>query len=171
MGQTLTVSHQATSVIRTLAGQIALGIYALLLAVSGLIGYVKERSRLSLIAGSIAAVVAVIARRLSVRNNRWGIPLGVLLSFVVLLVCSYRSRGERSKVRLRDHEGELLGKSMQNELLFIVSGMVLGVLAAVRSGGLTLRGLLAFGLFGVLAAISLIKWLRSEPWLSRERRR
>jgi uncharacterized membrane protein (UPF0136 family) len=49
-----------------MAGQIALGIYALLLAVSGLIGYVKEGSQLSLIAGSIAAVVASIALRLSV---------------------------------------------------------------------------------------------------------
>ena len=87
---------------RTLAGQIALGIYALLLAAGGLIGYVKEGSRLSLIAGSISAGVAVIALRLSIANNRWGIPLGILLSSVVLLVCSARSRRERSQVRLRE---------------------------------------------------------------------
>jgi uncharacterized membrane protein (UPF0136 family) len=148
-------------VISTLAGQIALGIYAALLAVSGLIGYVKERSRLSLLAGSIAAVVAVIALRLSVTNNRWGVPLGVLLSFVVLLVCSYRFRRERRKVRLRDHEGQLLGKSMQNELLLIASGLVLCVLGTVPRAGLTPRGLLGFGIFGVLAVIFLVKWIRS----------
>ena len=155
------MSRWATGVIKTLAGQIALGIYALLLAVSGLIGYVRDGSRLSLIAGSLAAVVAVIALRLSVMNDRWGLPLGVLLSFVVLLICSYRSRRERSKVRLRDHEGQLLGKSIQNELLFIASGLVLSVLAAVQGVGLTPRGFLGFGLFGVLAVMFLVKWIRS----------
>jgi uncharacterized membrane protein (UPF0136 family) len=148
-------------VIRTLAGQIALGIYALLLAVSGMIGYVKHGSRLSLIVGSIAAVVAGIALRLSVTNSPWGIRLGVFLSIVVLFVCSYRYRRERNKVRLRDHEGELLGKSMQNELLFIISGLVLSVLGTVQSVGFTFNQLFGFGIFGVLAVIFLVKWIRS----------
>ena len=144
-----------------MAGQIALGIYALLLAPGGLIGYVKEGSRLSLIAGSISAGVAVIALRLSIANNRWGIPLGMLLSSVVLLVCSARSRRERSQVRLRDHEGELLGKSMQNQLLFIVSGLVVCVLGTVQSVKLTSRALLGVSIFGVLAVVFLVKWIRS----------
>jgi uncharacterized membrane protein (UPF0136 family) len=144
-----------------LAGQVALGVYALLLTVSGVVGYVKEGSRLTLLACSVAAAVAVLALRLSVTNNRWGVLLGVFLSFVVLLVCSHRARRERSRVRLRDQEGQLLGKSMQNELMLIASGLVLSVLAAVQGAGLTHRGLLLFVLFGVMAVLFLLKWIRS----------
>jgi uncharacterized membrane protein (UPF0136 family) len=98
-----------------LVGQITLGIYALLLAVGGLIGYIKAGSRPSLIAGSLSALAALVALGLSIGNNRLGIPLGLLLSIALFVLFGYRYA-----VKTR--------KFMPSGLLAIASLVVLGVM-------------------------------------------
>jgi len=98
-----------------LVGQITLGIYALLLAVGGVMGYIKAGSRPSLIAGSLSAVAALVALGLSIGNNRLGIPLGLLLSIALFVLFGYRYA-----VKTR--------KFMPSGLLAIASLVVLGVM-------------------------------------------
>ena len=99
-------------------GQITLGIYALLLAVGGVIGYVKAGSRPSLIAGSISALAALLALGLSIGNNRLGIPLGLILSIALFVLFGYRYA-----VKTR--------KFMPSGLLAVASLVVLAVMFLV----------------------------------------
>lgn len=101
-----------------LVGQITLGIYALLLAVGGLIGYLKAGSRPSLIAGSLSALTAIGALALSVGNYRLGIPLGLILSITLFVLFGYRYA-----VKTR--------KFMPSGLLAIASLVVLAVMFLV----------------------------------------
>jgi uncharacterized membrane protein (UPF0136 family) len=102
----------------SIVGQVTLGIYAVLLAVGGLIGYLKANSRASLIAGSISALAAITALGLSIGNSRWGIPLGLILSIVLFLLFGYRYA-----VKTR--------KFMPSGLLAVVSLVVLAVMFLV----------------------------------------
>jgi uncharacterized membrane protein (UPF0136 family) len=99
-------------------GQVTLGIYALLLAVGGVIGYVKAGSRPSLIAGSISALAALLALGLSVGNNRLGVPLGLILSIALFVLFGYRYA-----VKTR--------KFMPSGLLAVASLVVLAVMFLV----------------------------------------
>ena len=102
----------------SIVGQITLGIYAVLLAVGGLIGYLKASSRASLIAGSISALAAFTALGLSMGSSRWGTPLGLILSIVLFLLFGYRYA-----VKTR--------KFMPSGLLAVVSLVVLAVMFLV----------------------------------------
>jgi uncharacterized membrane protein (UPF0136 family) len=99
-------------------GQVTLGIYSLLLAVGGVIGYVKAGSRPSLIAGSISALAALLALGLSVGNNRLGVPLGLILSIALFVLFGYRYA-----VKTR--------KFMPSGLLAVASLVVLAVMFLV----------------------------------------
>jgi len=104
--------------INPLVGQVTLGIYALLLAVGGLIGYLKAGSRPSLIAGMVSALAALAALGLSAGNNRLGVSLGMLLSIALFLLFGYRYA-----VKTR--------KFMPSGLLAVVSLVVLAVMFLV----------------------------------------
>jgi uncharacterized membrane protein (UPF0136 family) len=99
-------------------GQVTLGIYALLLAVGGVIGYVKAGSRPSLIAGSLSALAAILALGLSAGNNRLGVPLGLILAIALFVLFGYRYA-----VKTR--------KFMPSGLLAVASLVVLAVMFLV----------------------------------------
>jgi uncharacterized membrane protein (UPF0136 family) len=101
--------------ISPLVGQIVLGIYGVLLAIGGLIGYFKAGSRPSLIAGLLSAVAAFVALGLSAARHQLGIPLGLLLSTVLFVLFGYRYA-----IRNR--------KFMPSGLLAVVSLVVLAIL-------------------------------------------
>jgi len=104
--------------INPLVGEITLGVYALLLAVGGLVGYFKAGSRASLIAGMSSAVAALVALWLWSRNNPFGVPLGLCLSIVLFLLFAYRYA-----VKTR--------KFMPSGLLAVASLIVLAVMFLV----------------------------------------
>jgi uncharacterized membrane protein (UPF0136 family) len=101
-----------------LVAQVTLGIYALLLGVGGLIGFLKAGSKPSLIAGSLSALAVLGALALSLGNNRWGVPLGLLLSIALFVLFGYRYA-----VKTR--------KFMPSGLLAVVSLIVLTVMFLV----------------------------------------
>ena len=73
-----------------LVGQIVLGIYAILVAVGGIIGFVTAKSQPSLIAGLASGVVAAGFLVLSYANPRLGFGLGALLAALLLVFFGWR---------------------------------------------------------------------------------
>ncbi len=100
-----------------LIGPITLGIYAVLLGAGGLVGYLKAGSRPSLIAGSVSAILALIALWLSMSYKNWGVALGLILSISLFILFGYRYA-----VKTR--------KFMPSGLLAIASLVVLAVMVS-----------------------------------------
>jgi uncharacterized membrane protein (UPF0136 family) len=98
-----------------LIAPITLGIYAVLLGIGGMIGYLKAGSRASLIAGSISSTFAVAALALSYFYKNYGVALGLLLSISLFILFGYRYA-----VKTR--------KFMPSGLLAVASLIVLGVM-------------------------------------------
>jgi uncharacterized membrane protein (UPF0136 family) len=94
---------------------ITLGLYAALLALGGIMGFVKARSRPSLIAGLVSAAAAVVALGLAVAGHAFGPPLGLLLAIVLFVFFGYR-------FALRGR------KFMPNGMMAVVSLLVLAVI-------------------------------------------
>jgi uncharacterized membrane protein (UPF0136 family) len=78
-------------------GQIVLGIYAVLLAVGGVIGYTKAGSKPSLIAGVSSGVLALLALFLSLQNRTMGMGLACLLSIFLFIFFGYRYAAKTRK--------------------------------------------------------------------------
>src|SRR6516165_4144320 len=72
------------------AGQFLLGVYAILLAVGGIVGYTKAGSRPSLIAGLASAAAALLSLLLSFQNPQWGMGLGALVAILLTAFFGYR---------------------------------------------------------------------------------
>ncbi len=96
------------------AGQVTLGVYAVLLAVGGIIGYTKAGSRPSLIAGLGSAVAALLSLFLSMRSAALGMVIGALVALHLAGFFGYRFA-----VKTR--------KFMPAGLLAVVSVVVLAV--------------------------------------------
>jgi uncharacterized membrane protein (UPF0136 family) len=73
-----------------LVGQVILAVYAAMLAVGGVAGYVHAGSKPSLVAGLGTAVVALAAMFLSFQQNRLGLMLGLVLAVAMSLFFGYR---------------------------------------------------------------------------------
>jgi len=104
--------------INPVVGHIALGIYALLLAVGGVIGFVRARSRASLVAGVGSALGALVALYFSTLRSPFGFPLGMALALVLFVFFGYR-------YALRAH------RFMPSGLMAVISLVVVGVMAVV----------------------------------------
>lgn len=101
-----------------LIGEITLGLYALLLAVGGAIGYFRAGSRVSLIAGMTSAAAALLALLIWSRSSNLGIALGLILSIILFVLFAYRYA-----VKTR--------KFMPSGLLAVVSLVVMAVMFLV----------------------------------------
>jgi uncharacterized membrane protein (UPF0136 family) len=65
-------------------------VYALLLLIGGLIGYLKAGSTASLITSSSLAILMLICAALILRRNDFGLRFASLLTLIVLVFFSYR---------------------------------------------------------------------------------
>ena len=104
--------------ISPLVGHVTLGIYAALLAVGGIVGFVKAGSRPSLIAGLVSAAAALVSLWFAVLRSPLGFPLGMALSIVLFIFFGYR-------YALRNR------LFMPNGMMAVVSLIVLGVMGMV----------------------------------------
>ena len=96
-------------------GLIVLIVYAVLLIVGGVMGFVKAKSRPSLIAGVGSGIIAAIAAWISATYNEdGGYSLALLLAIVLFLFFGYRASVSR--------------KFMPGGLLAVASVVVIGVM-------------------------------------------
>jgi len=102
--------------------QIVLLLYAVLLAVGGVFGYIKARSRPSLIAGIGSAVVAMAALGVAQWTPSFGLFLGAALAAALCVFFNFRYAGSAPR------------KFMPSGLLALLSLLVAGhlIIAAVR---------------------------------------
>jgi uncharacterized membrane protein (UPF0136 family) len=104
--------------ISPLVGHITLGIYAVLLTAGGIMGFVKARSRVSLVTGLVSALAALVALWFSTLRSPLGFPLGMALSTALFIFFGYR-------YALRNR------RFMPNGMMAVVSLIVLGVMISV----------------------------------------
>jgi uncharacterized membrane protein (UPF0136 family) len=78
-------------------------------------GFVKARSHASLVSGLLSALFALVAMGISLRGNKYGLPLGAILAMVLFVLFGYRYA-----IRNR--------KFMPSGLLAVVSLVVLAAL-------------------------------------------
>jgi len=103
-----------------IASQVVLGIFALLLAVGGVIGFRKAGSRPSLIAGLVSGVLALAALGATFVRPSLGLGMGLVLAVLMAVVFAIRLRKT--------------GKFMPSGMLLAMSTAV-GVVMAVSLYG------------------------------------
>lgn len=96
------------------AAQVLMAIYALLLGGGGVMGFVKARSRPSLIAGLICAGLAAGCAAAGFADPKLGRVLGMMLAFLLCIFFGYRYA--------------IRPKFMPSGLMAIVSVVVLALL-------------------------------------------
>ncbi len=79
-----------TSATVELIGRVSLGVYALLLAGGGLMGYLKVGSKTSLLAGLLSAIFALLALMISFGLPALGFSVGLLVA--VLMMATFLAR-------------------------------------------------------------------------------
>ena len=109
-----------------MVGAIAMGIYGVLLAAGGLVGYLKAGSRPSLIAGTISALAAFASLGLCLAGSRLGPALGLVLAIALSALFGYRYA-----IKTR--------KFMPSGMLAVVSLVVLLVMIGVIFSGGTIE--------------------------------
>ena len=96
-------------------GLVVLIVYAVLLIVGGVIGFVKAKSKASLIAGVASGIIAIIAVAISATYNEdGGYSLALLLAVVLFVFFGYRASLSR--------------KFMPGGLLAVASVVVIAVM-------------------------------------------
>ena len=96
-------------------GLIVLGVYALLLIVGGVIGFLKARSRPSLIAGVASGLIAIGSLAIAATANEdLGYSLALILAIVMFLFFGPRAMSSR--------------KFMPAGLMAVASVVVIGVM-------------------------------------------
>ncbi|MGV0024807.1 TMEM14 family protein [Phormidesmis priestleyi] len=65
-------------------------IYGLLVAIGGLIGYAKAKSKVSLISGLVSGLVLVIAAYMTSNGSPNGLTLATIVAVILLIVFSIR---------------------------------------------------------------------------------
>jgi uncharacterized membrane protein (UPF0136 family) len=65
-------------------------VYALLVAIGGLIGYVKSKSKVSLISGLASGLLLAIAAYLTSNGSPNGLALAAIVAVILLIVFSIR---------------------------------------------------------------------------------
>jgi uncharacterized membrane protein (UPF0136 family) len=98
-----------------IVGQAALFVYALLLAAGGTLGYVKAKSRPSLIAGVTSGVLAALCALVAGVRPALGLWLGAILALLLFGLFGVRFAKSR--------------KMMPSGLMGAISGIVLLLLA------------------------------------------
>ena len=104
--------------INPLVGHIALGVYAVLLAVGGIAGFTRARSKASLVSGLLSAGFAAVALVLAAMGSAFGFPLGLTLALSLFVLFGYRYA-----IRNR--------KFLPSGLLAVISLVMIGVMVVV----------------------------------------
>lgn len=65
-------------------------VYGLLVAIGGIFGYIRARSKPSLISGLVSGVLLVIAWAIGLQTASWGLGVATLIAIGLLIVFALR---------------------------------------------------------------------------------